>query len=122
MDKERNVLRVLRCMFLLYKSVGCAIRRESAYSRRTRLLRKPKGPTAAPLETPSRGLSPLDPKESALSGGYRLIPRYGPCSVVCMRFLLADTQVSLAHNVLMLFRKLLRCRIALSEALQCALR
>jgi|GEM_PF-3924925 hypothetical protein len=47
-----------------------------------------------PLEPRDRGLSPLDPKESALLCLYRLIPRYGPCSVVGMRFLYADTHLS----------------------------
>jgi hypothetical protein len=40
--------------------------RECAFARATRLLRKPKEADCGPLETPNRGLSPLDPKESAL--------------------------------------------------------
>jgi len=56
-----------------------------------------------PLEPRNRGLSPLDPKESALLCRYHLIPRYGPCSVVGMRFLLLHKQVLSLHNFLMLF-------------------
>jgi hypothetical protein len=60
--------------------------RECAFVRATRLLRKPKGAAVGPLKTSSRGLSPLDPKESALLYRYHLVPRYGPCSVVGMLF------------------------------------
>jgi len=74
-------------MSFFYENVGCAIRRVSAFARATRLLRKPKGADCGPFGNPSWDLSPLDSKESALLCRYHLVPRYGPCSVVYMRFL-----------------------------------
>jgi len=43
------------------KGVGCAMRRVRAYMRERVLLRKPKGPVAAPWN-PRPGRMPLDPK------------------------------------------------------------
>lgn len=84
---ERNRVRILMC--LLCESEGCAIWRVSAFTRAGWLLRKPKG-ASGPFGNPDRGLLPLEPKESALFSGCRLVPRYGPCSVVCMRFFAFD--------------------------------
>jgi|HigsolmetaAR202D_1030399.scaffolds.fasta_scaffold12137_2 hypothetical protein len=106
-DKERNVLRVLRCMCLLYESVGCAIRRVSAYSRAGALLRKPTGAAVGPFGNPQPGLIAPGPPRNPLCQvaavwflGMVLV-RWPVCA-----FCMLTAGIS-AHNVLMLFRKLL---------------
>jgi len=91
----KGFLKSIPMMCLLCESVGCAIRRVWVYSRGDRLLRKPKGPGRGPLETPTGVYRPWTPKGSALWCLCRLVPRYDPCSVVCMRFLPTDTHLSL---------------------------
>jgi len=76
--------------------------REFAFARATRLLRKPKR-ASGPFGNPDRGLSPLDPKESALLYLYHVVPRYGLCSVVCMCSLAFLQACVTVHNLLMLF-------------------
>jgi hypothetical protein len=65
-----------------------------------------------PLWKPQPGLIAPGPQEIRSACRYRLVPRYGPCSVVCMRFLYADTHVSLNTTFPSIIRPLIRKQFA----------